>query len=81
METEAGDGGGSEGGKRYSGKPDGGAGTPKTIKLKNAICIADSKDVNSVLIYTRPKSKEPNPLCYMKAGGLKMLFKLGLRNS
>ena len=24
----------------------------------NAICIADSKDVNSVLIYVRPKSKE-----------------------
>lgn len=47
----------------------------------NAICIADSKDVNSVLIYTRPKSKEPNPLCYMKAGGLKMLFKLGLRST
>ena len=32
LETEAGDGGGSEGEKRYSGKPDGRAGTPqKTI--------------------------------------------------
>ena len=47
----------------------------------NAICIADSKDFNSVLIYVRPKSKEPNLLCYLKAGGLKMLFKLGLRSS
>ena len=47
----------------------------------NAICIADSKEVNSVLIYIRPKSKEPNILCYLKAGGLKMLFKLGLRSS
>ena len=47
----------------------------------NAICIADSKEANSVLIYIRPKSKEPNTLCYLKAGGLKMLFKLGLRSS
>lgn len=47
----------------------------------NAICIADSKDVNSVLIYTRPKSKEPGLLCYLKAGGLKMLLKLGLRSA
>ena len=31
LETEAGDGGGSEGEKRYSGKPDGVAGTPKKI--------------------------------------------------
>jgi GNAT superfamily N-acetyltransferase len=45
----------------------------------NAICIADSKDFNSVLIYVPPKSKEPNVLSYIKAGGLKMLLKLGLR--
>lgn len=43
----------------------------------NAICIADSKNINSVLIYVRPKSKEPNLICYLKAGGIKMLFKLG----
>ena len=47
----------------------------------DAICIADSEELNSVLIYVRPKSKEPNLLCYLKAGGLKMLFKLGLRSS
>lgn len=47
----------------------------------NAICIADSKDVNSVLIYIRSKSKEPNIIHYLKAGGLKMLFKLGLRSA
>ena len=47
----------------------------------NAICIADSKDVNSVIIYTLPQSKEPNLFCYLKSGGLKLLSKLGLRSS
>ena len=32
--------------------------------------FADSKEVNSVLIYIRPKSKEPNILCYLKAGNV-----------
>ena len=45
----------------------------------NAICIADSKSVNSVLIYVKPKSKESGPLEYFKAGGLKLVFKMGLR--
>lgn len=45
----------------------------------NAICIADSKSVNSVLVYVRPKSKESGPLEYFKAGGVKMIFKMGLR--
>lgn len=45
----------------------------------NAICIAESKDVNSVLIYIPPKSKELSLLDYMKAGGVKMLFKFGIR--
>ena len=45
----------------------------------NAICIADSKNANSVLIYIPPKSKEPDLLDYMKAGGVKMLFKFGIR--
>ena len=45
----------------------------------NAICIADSKDINSVLIYILPKSIEPSLLDYMKAGGMKMFFKFGLR--
>ena len=49
--------------------------------VDDAICIADSEDLNSVLIYVHPKTKEPNLLCYLKAGGLKMLFKLGLRSS
>lgn len=47
----------------------------------NAICIADSKDINSVLIYRRPKSKEPDLFGYLKAGGMKLLSKLGLRSS
>ena len=45
----------------------------------NAICIADSKDANSVLVYIPPKSKEPSLLDYMKAGGVKMFFKFGIR--
>ena len=45
----------------------------------NAICIADSKEANSVLAYIPPKSKEPNLLDYMKAGGMKMFFKFGIR--
>ena len=45
----------------------------------NAICIADSKDINSVLAYIPPKSKDPSLLDYIKAGGMKMFFKFGLR--
>ena len=50
-----------------------------TLLPDNAICIADSKDANSVLIYIPPRSKEPSLLDYMKAGGVKMLFKFGFR--
>ena len=50
-----------------------------TLLPDNAICIADSKDANSVLIYIPPRSKEPSLLDYMKAGGMKMLFKFGFR--
>ena len=45
----------------------------------NAICIADSKDANSVLAYIPPKCKEPGLLDYIKAGGMKMFFKFGIR--
>lgn len=48
------------------------------ILPENAICVADCKQVNSVLIYLRPQSKETNPISYIKAGGLKMLVKLGV---
>lgn len=55
-----------------------------TVSLKlvfdNSICIADSKEANSVLVYIRPKSKEPSFVDYIKAGGLKMLHKIGLRS-
>ena len=47
------------------------------ILPSNAICIADSKNVNSVLVYIPPKSKEAGVFSYIKYGGLKMLFKLG----
>ena len=45
----------------------------------NAICIADSKDANSVLAYIPPKSKEPGLFDYIKAGGMKMFFRFGIR--
>ena len=50
-----------------------------TLVVDHAICIADSKEANSVLIYTRPNSKEPGLLDYWKAGGVKMLLKIGFR--
>ena len=48
---------------------------------KDAICIADSKKANSVLIYVRPNSKEPGLMEYLRAGGIKMLFTLGIRSA
>lgn len=47
----------------------------------DAICIADSKEVNSVLVYICSKSKEVNALSYVKSGvGIKLVLKLGLRS-
>ena len=46
----------------------------------DAICIADSKSANSVLVYIPPKSKEPGLIEYLREGGVKMLFGLGLRS-
>lgn len=46
----------------------------------NAICIADSKDANSVLVYVRPQSKEAGLFSYIKKGRLKMFFKFGIRS-
>ena len=51
------------------------------LNLPDAICIADSKEVNSVLIYIPPRSKEPGLLSYLKARVLKMSFKVGVRRS
>ena len=51
------------------------------LNLPDAICIADSKEVNSVLIYIPPRSKEPGLLSYLTAGVVKMAFKAGLRHS
>ena len=51
------------------------------LNLPDAICIADSKEVNSVLIYIPPRSKEPGLLSYLKANVVKMVFKVGLRRS
>ena len=51
------------------------------LNSPDAICIADSKEVNSVLIYIPPRSKEPGLLSYLKARVLKMSFKVGVRRS
>ena len=51
------------------------------LNLPDAICIADSKEVNSVLIYIPPRSKVPGLLSYLKARVLKMSFKVGVRRS
>ena len=51
------------------------------LNLPDAICIADSKEANSVLIYIPPRSKEPGLLSFLKAGIVKMAFKTGLRRS
>ena len=51
------------------------------LLAKSAICIADSREANSVLIYIRSKSKEPGVVSYLLTGGLKMLSKLGLRRA
>ena len=51
------------------------------LNLPDAICIADSKEVKSVLINIPPRSKEPGLLSYLKAGVVKMAFKTGVRRS
>ena len=51
------------------------------LNLPDAICISDSEEVNSVLIYIPPRSKEPGLLSYLKAGIVKMAFKAGVGRS
>ena len=51
------------------------------LNLPDAICIADSKEVNSVLIYIPPVSKKPGLLSNLKAGVIGMVFKVGLLRS
>ena len=51
------------------------------LNLPDAICIADSEEVNSVLVYIPPRSKEPGLLSYLKAGIVKMAFKAGVGRS
>ena len=51
------------------------------LNLPDAICIADSKEANSVLIYIPPKCKEPGFLSYLKAGIIGMVFRVGLLRS
>ena len=50
------------------------------LNLPDAICIADSKEANSVLIYIPPRCKEPGLLSYLKAG-VGMVFRVGLLRS
>lgn len=51
------------------------------LNLPDAICIADSKEANSVLIYIPPRCKEPGLLSNLKAGVIGMVFKVGLLRS
>ncbi|MBO5866089.1 MAG: hypothetical protein J6Q73_08600 [Bacteroidaceae bacterium] len=51
------------------------------LNSPDAFCIADSKEVNSVLIYIPPRSKEPGLLSNLKAGVVRMAFKTGMRRS
>lgn len=51
------------------------------LNADNAICVADSKEVNSVLVYVRPNSKDPGVIDYLKSGGLKMIWRVGMRSS
>ena len=51
------------------------------LNSPDAICIADSKEANSVLIYIPPRCKEPGLLSHLKTGLLRMVFKIGLRRS
>ena len=51
------------------------------INADDAICIADSKEANSVLIYIPPRCKEPGLLSNLKAGVIGMVFKVGLLRS
>ena len=52
-----------------------------SLLADSTICIADSKDANSVLVYIRPKSKEPGVISYLRSGGVKMICKVGLRSA
>lgn len=49
------------------------------LNFDNAICIADSKEANSVLVYIPPRSKEPGFFSYLKAGVAGLCFKMGIR--
>ena len=51
------------------------------LNSPDAICIADSKEANSVLIYIPPRCKEPGLLSNLKAGVIGMVFKVGLLRS
>ena len=51
------------------------------LNSPDAICIADSKEVNSVLIYIPSGSKKPGLLSYLKARVVKMAFKTGILRS
>lgn len=51
------------------------------LVAENAICISDSAEANSVLVYIPPKSKEPGLFSYLKAGGAGLVFKLGIRST
>lgn len=46
----------------------------------DSICLADNSYIHSVLFYTLPKSKEHGLFSYIRCGGIKLLFKMGIRS-
>lgn len=51
------------------------------LSADSVIAIADSKEANSVLLYVRPGATQPGLFSYLRAGGIKLLLKLGLRSA
>lgn len=54
-----------------------------TIELagNSAICLADSAELNSVLVYLKPEYNEPSLWDYLRKGGITLLWKMGLRSA
>lgn len=49
--------------------------------INNTVCYADSKDVKSVVIFSPYDHKDANVFQYLKSGGLKILFTLGIKSA
>lgn len=54
-----------------------------TIELADeaAVCLADSAELNSVLVYLKPEYEEPSLWDYLRKGGVSLLWNMGLRSA